>query len=169
MKKLDYNKGFTLIELLVVIAVIGILAAVILGSLGSARSKAKDKAIIQGVKQFQILLNLEYNEKGTYAGLQGDAWIPLTKTCANIVFSSANYAVKARAICSNIISNITNTSSSGYTGNAYFYTGTTATAYSKEYSIMALLSDGTYFCVGSGGTSIGTYGPWNTPGCFYTP
>jgi len=60
------NKAFTLIELLVVIAIIGVLAAVVLASLNSARVKAQDAQRLSDLKQIQTALEMYYNEYGYY-------------------------------------------------------------------------------------------------------
>ena len=58
------NKGFTLIELLVVIAIIGILSAIVLASLNTARNKAKDAAITAELASSRSQAELYYNTTG---------------------------------------------------------------------------------------------------------
>jgi prepilin-type N-terminal cleavage/methylation domain-containing protein len=65
MKKLT-QKGFTLIELLVVIAIIGILSAVVLVSLNSARAKSRDARRLSDVRQIMTALEIYYNDNGAY-------------------------------------------------------------------------------------------------------
>lgn len=60
------NKGFTLIELLVVIAIIGILSSVVLASLNSARTKARDAKRISDIKQIQLALEMYYDDNSSY-------------------------------------------------------------------------------------------------------
>ncbi len=48
---MNYKKGFTLIELLVVVAIIGILAAIVMGLLGSGKSKSNDSKITSQLVQ----------------------------------------------------------------------------------------------------------------------
>ncbi len=65
-KKNKYNRGFTLIELLVVVAIIGILSSVVLASLNSARSKARDAKRLSDMRQIQNALEMYYHDNGFF-------------------------------------------------------------------------------------------------------
>ncbi len=62
-----FKKGFTLIELLVVIAIIGILAAVVLASLSSSRTKSKDAKVQSQMLSFRDAAELYYHTNETFA------------------------------------------------------------------------------------------------------
>ena len=61
-----FNKGFTLIELLVVIAIIGILAGIVLASLGSARGGANDAKVKEQLKGIQTAAEIYYSTNSHY-------------------------------------------------------------------------------------------------------
>ncbi len=88
------KKGFTLIELLVVVAIIGILAAVILASLNSARAKGRDAKRISDLKQIQNALELYKSDNNTYpipsAGIFNNNNIENNTECDLVAGGAAN-------------------------------------------------------------------------------
>jgi len=80
MKK-GLNKGFTLIELLVVIAIIGILSGIVLTSLNTARTKAKDARVTASVTQIRTIAETNYNT--AYADFTSQTTALATDIAAN--------------------------------------------------------------------------------------
>lgn len=95
--------GFTLIELLVVIAIIGILSAVVLASLNSARQKSRDAKRISDLKQLQLALELYFDDNSstypaTLAPLVTGGYIPTIPRDPNdVAYSYA--ALGSGALC----------------------------------------------------------------------
>lgn len=68
----DSRRGFTLIELLVVIAIIGILSAVVLASLNSARSKGSDAGVKANLHTVETQANIFLNDNNSSYGVYDD-------------------------------------------------------------------------------------------------
>ena len=62
------KRGFTLIELLVVIAIIGILAGIVLVSLGTARNKGKDSAVQEQLSGLRAQMEIFNGSAAGYFG-----------------------------------------------------------------------------------------------------
>ncbi len=69
---MNTKKGFTLIELLVVISVIGILASIVLVSLGDAQDAAKDARIKSSMSQLRAVAQIASDPIGSYTGVCTD-------------------------------------------------------------------------------------------------
>lgn len=83
------NKGFTLIELLVVIAIIGILSAVVLASLSTARSKGNDAAIQSNLNTIQTQAEI-YSSTNSYSYNTQAFAATTASACSGGMFSDTN-------------------------------------------------------------------------------
>ncbi|MHB1163402.1 MAG: prepilin-type N-terminal cleavage/methylation domain-containing protein [Minisyncoccota bacterium] len=138
------SQGFTLIELLVVIAIIGILSAVVLASLNTARSKGSDAAIQSDLSTVQTEAEIYYGGGGgnTTPNTYGTAGT----SCTSAVFSDP---VNAKAITGAVSAN-------GGTA-AVCNNSTTAYAVSVKMATERTVGTPDYWCVDStGGSSKST-------------
>lgn len=139
MKKLKEG-GFTLIELLVVIAIIGILAAIVLASLGTARSKGSDAKIQEQLNSLRNAAEVYMSKNNNYGSattaaqdcVAGDMGIDNVSGMANIV-AAANWPNLVQPLC---VTNAVN--------------GATA---ASAFAAWHVMNDGSYWCVDSTGAS----------------
>ncbi|MEN9913282.1 MAG: hypothetical protein RLY66_690 [Candidatus Parcubacteria bacterium] len=92
------NRGFTLIELLVVISIIGMLSSIVMVSVASARTKARDSKRLQQIRQIDLAVQLYVSDNNRAPNLQGTCGAAVysggSSSC--VANSSANDAVWAR-------------------------------------------------------------------------
>lgn len=67
----DHKKGFTLIELLVVVAIIGVLSAVVVLALNSARKTGEDSSIQSNLHTVASQAELFFGNNNTYLPIGG--------------------------------------------------------------------------------------------------
>ena len=139
------QRGFTLIELLVVIAIIGILSAVVLASLNTARSKGSDAAIQSDLEAIRVQAEVYYNDNSTYSQYVTAVTCPTTGT----TMWNANTGIKNAIIAAD------NANGSGKTVRCVSST--------NYYVVQAELVNGiggkTNWCIDSTGAAIANNAP----------
>lgn len=145
--KNTFQRGFTLIELLVVIAIIGILAAVVIGSLNDARSGGQDASVQQSVANIRSQAELIYNgDNYTYTNVCADPAVVNLLSAATSVVNGTVYAPATHGVSTYAPAN-------SLTGDATTRTAACHDDNTTYVAVAPLASVAEFWCVDSTGAS----------------
>ncbi len=141
-KKLSSMRGFTLIELLVVIAIIGILSAVVLASLNTARQKGSDAAVKTDITTVRTQAAIYYSDKSNYGSGVG---VAATKTVTGATFTAVTSSM---FFDPTTVKALTQALKDG-AGSVSYAVGKNG----STYAVAAKLNNGSWYCTDANGTA----------------
>ena len=149
------TKGFTLIELLVVIAIIGLLSAVVLSSLNTARMRARDAQRKSDIVQIRNAMELYFLANGYYPseqcvdsskGSNNDCSTPTGSEWTN---TASIYVALVPTYIKQLPVDPLNDATHYYNYEPNGGGQGTCTSTVCEYSLNVRLESGAYYCVGT--------------------
>ena len=143
------SRGFTLIELLVVISIIGMLSAIVLASLNTAKIKGQDAARISDVKSLETAMEIYYNGNNGYPTSNGSG-------NGDVLLSDATLTSKLvptyiPSMPAPLIAD----------GDRYYANGATSGVSTSGYDMLIYIATTNSWC--RAGTLPGNTGDWGVP------